>query len=148
MVETGSGKQECKSIYSSLYIFIVFLKGLQVGGEVTLKIKWTRLLPHSLYSTCNEWIGELLGAYYFCYFFWQLRYLPLDFMLGKNLIAMELFVVQCVFQWHALIIGQELLGLFLVEICDISIYKSVKEYFLKYIIVTLKLVGHLLFYLV
>lgn len=64
MVETGLGKQECKSIYSCLYIFIVLLKGLQVGGEVTLKIKWTKLLPHLLYSTCNEWIGELLGAYY------------------------------------------------------------------------------------
>lgn len=37
MVETESGKQECKSIYSSFYIFIL-LMGFQVEDEVKMKI--------------------------------------------------------------------------------------------------------------
>lgn len=66
--DTGSGKQEYKSMYSILYMFLVILTGFSEEGNVKMKIKRTKLLPHLLPSCyippCNEWIGELLGAYY------------------------------------------------------------------------------------
>ena len=90
MEEMESRKQACENIYSSLYIFIVLMV-LQVRGE-----NENKMLPH-LYPTCNKWVGELLGTYYFCYFFWGLRHLPLDSTLGKDLMLRN-YLVQCLLQ--------------------------------------------------
>lgn len=74
-------------MYSILYIFIVILMGFQEAGEIKMKTKWTKLLPHNclLIIPQLQWVNRIIRDLFCVSSFWDEEHVLLDSMLGKDL---------------------------------------------------------------